>query len=122
MSDYSSEIEECIVAALLSHYIPVTQICKYIDIGKDEFKDKYTYLDNFEYCIDLNQAVENSLFQAAVSGNNQSMMFWLKNKALWDDGKTDRDNLGKESDKDLIIEKIQIELISPDENPTDSSD
>ncbi len=112
MADLDSQQEELVVMALLAHYIPSKQIARYINISDSLFKDKYSYLDNFEYSINPEEAVENSLFKAACEGNNQSMMFYLKNKAGWDDGKTAKEQLDRDIAEDQYINKIEIELLT----------
>lgn len=103
--------DENVVVALLSHRIPVIQICRYLKIHKEQFLNDYGHLNNVEACIDQNQAVENSIFELSVKGNHQCAMFWMKNKALWDDGKSEREARDKDKEKDIIVDAIEIHTI-----------
>lgn len=108
----TENIEESVVAALLAHYIPASQICRYLKITKEHFEDNYSYMDNFEPSVNQNEAVENSLFQLAMNGNHQAVSFWLRNKALWDDGKTDREARSMEDYHKNSIEQVTIKVIT----------
>ena len=113
-------IQEDVVIALLSHRIPVVQICRYLKMHFETFMQEYGHLNNVEPCIDQNQAVETSIFELSVKGNHQCAMFWMKNKALWDDGKTEREQADREALKGITIDRIEIHTIK--NKPTDDEE
>lgn len=110
-------IKEAVIMALLAHRIPANQICKYVGISHKSFVENYSYLDDFEYSIDRNEAVENAIFAAALSGNAPSMIAWLKNKAQWDEGRSAAAQ--NEVTRHVPVDKIQIQVISNKEVASD---
>ena len=70
------------VESLSSFGVPHKDIAKYLGIGEPTLTKYYSDILN-RSSIQKNLEVANTLYQKALTGDNQSMIFWLKTRAGW---------------------------------------
>lgn len=70
------------VESLTSFGVPQKDIAKYLGIGEPTLTKYYSDILN-RAGIQKNLEVANTLYQKALTGDNQSMIFWLKTRAGW---------------------------------------
>lgn len=70
------------VESLSSFGVPQKDIAKYLGIGEPTLTKYYSDILN-RSSIQKNLEVANTLYQKALTGDNQSMIFWLKTRAGW---------------------------------------
>ena len=70
------------VESLTSFGVPQKDIAKYLGVGEQTLTKYYGDILN-KAGIQKNLEVANTLYQKALTGGNQSMIFWLKTRAGW---------------------------------------
>lgn len=101
-----------VVQALHFFKIPLKQIARYTSTQEEDLLD---IIQDNDISIDDNTAVENAVLRLALSGNHQCALSWLKNKAGWDDGKSQEKERERNLNKPVEFDKIEIRLITDEE-------
>jgi predicted transcriptional regulator len=70
------------VESLTSFGVPNKDIAKYIGIAEQTLTKYYGDILN-KAGVQKNLEVANTLYQKALTGDNQAMIFWLKTRAGW---------------------------------------
>ena len=70
------------VESLTSFGVPNKDIAKYIGVGEQTLTKYYGDILN-KAGVQKNLEVANTLYQKALTGDNQAMIFWLKTRAGW---------------------------------------